>query len=273
MGNAQTQDRTAGGTVGKALEILELVASFNRPVRFGELLPVSRFPKATAYRLLQTLADQGMLDYNSQDQTYTPGIHLVRLAHSAWMHFSLARVARPHLDELSKLAGETIHLAQLDHGQVLYLDKRHATRPVEMFSEAGKIGPAYCTGIGKAMLAHLNASDLETVLSQQSFHRYTSSTLTDSKSLLEELDVIKERGFALDREEHEPGIICIAAPILSAQQTVLGGVSITGATGRTSFDHLETLLPDLLTTAKRISETAAAWRFPETPTAQDQART
>ena len=68
---------------------------------------------------------------------------------------SLAQVARPYLDALSAEVGETVHLAQLDHGQVLYVDKRNARQPIEMFSQAGKVGPAYCTGVGKAMLAHL----------------------------------------------------------------------------------------------------------------------
>ena len=68
---------------------------------------------------------------------------------------ALPRLARPHLDRLSAALGETIHLAQLDQGQVLYVDKRNAAQPVEMFSQAGKVGPAYCTGVGKAMMAYL----------------------------------------------------------------------------------------------------------------------
>ena len=87
--------------------------------------------------------------------TYALGVRLVRLAHAAWAQSSLAPLARPYLDRLSAETGETIHLAQLDQGQVLYVDKRNAARPVEMFAQAGKVGPAYCTGVGKAMLAYL----------------------------------------------------------------------------------------------------------------------
>ena len=83
------------------------------------------------------------------------GVRLVRLAHAAWAQSSIAPLARPYIDRLSAEVGETIHLAQLDLGQVLYVDKRNAQRPVEMFSQAGKVGPAYCTGVGKAMLAYL----------------------------------------------------------------------------------------------------------------------
>ena len=80
---------------------------------------------------------------------------VLRLAHAAWATSSLAPIARPYLDELSAETGETIHLAQMDGGQVLYVDKRNATKPVEMFAQAGKVGPAYCTGVGKAMLAFM----------------------------------------------------------------------------------------------------------------------
>ena len=143
------------GTVGKALDVLDRVAAFGRPVRFGELLESAPYPKASLYRFLQTLTNQGMLGYDPERQTYAPGIRLVRLAHAAWAQSSLAPIARDHLDRLSAELGETVHLAQLDHAQVLYVDKRNAARPIEMFSGAGKIGPAYCTGVGKTMLAHL----------------------------------------------------------------------------------------------------------------------
>lgn len=130
------------GTIGKACDVLEQVAAFGRPVRFGELLDGSSFPKASLYRFLQSLTNQGMLCYDPDRQTYAPGLRLVRLAHSAWTQSSLAPVARPILDMLSLETGETVHLAQLDASQVLYVDKRNARKPVEMYSEAGKVGPA-----------------------------------------------------------------------------------------------------------------------------------
>ena len=148
-------DSNSDGTVGKALDVLDMVALVGRPVRFGELLTKSAYPKATLYRFLQTLTNQGMLAYDEDRSTYTLGVRLVRLAHVAWTQSSLAPLARPYLDDLAAETGETVHLAQMDMGQVLYVDKRNAIKPVEMFSSAGKVGPAYCTGVGKAMLAHL----------------------------------------------------------------------------------------------------------------------
>ncbi|MDU8942849.1 IclR family transcriptional regulator [Ovoidimarina sediminis] len=252
-----------GGTVGKALEVLDRVAAYGRPVRFGELLENSPFPKASLYRFLQTLTGQGMLAYDPDRQTYAPGIRLVRLAHAAWQQSSLAPVARPHLDALSARIGETVHLAQLDNGHVLYVDKRNARDPIEMFSQAGKVGPAYCTGVGKAMLAHLDEEALDLALSMQSFHRFTEHTLTTRRALKDELKAIRERGHAYDREEHEPGIICIAKPILSRSGRVLGALSVTTSTERTDLQGLDRLAPDLTQTAEAIAREAESWQFPD----------
>ncbi|MEX0317389.1 MAG: IclR family transcriptional regulator [Ruegeria sp.] len=251
------------GTVGKACDVLDLVAGFNRPVRFGELLDHSPFPKATLYRFLQTLTNQGMLNFDPDRQSYAPGIRLMRLAHAAWTQSSLAPIARPHLDALSRDLGETVHLAQLDASQVLYVDKRNAEQPVEMYSQAGKVGPAYCTGVGKAMLAFLPEKALDLALSQQSYFRFTPNTLASETELRAELETIRSHGYAFDREEHEPGIICIAAPILTPNGRMLGAISITGPTSRTDLTQLEKWAPLVRQAADNIGREAQAWRFPD----------
>jgi DNA-binding IclR family transcriptional regulator len=267
--NRQAGERAMGaegagdGTVGKALDVLDRVAQAGRPVRFSDLLADGTYPKATLYRLLQVLVHQGMLAQDPDSGAYAPGVRLVRLAHAAWAQSSLAPIARPHLDRLSATVGETIHLAQLDQGQVLYVDKRNAARPVDMFSQAGKVGPAYCTGVGKAMLAHLDAGALEAALARQSFHRFTPATLADRGALLADLAAIRARGFAFDAEEHEPGIICIAMPILTRAGRVLGALSVTSTTARTSLDGLCAHAAILRDTAAAIAAEAESWRFPE----------
>lgn len=252
------------GTIGKACDVLDQVAGFARPVRFAELLESSDFPKATLYRFLQSLTSQGMLSYDTERQTYTPGLRLVRLAHAAWTQSSLAPIARPFLDALARETGETVHLAQLDSGQVLYVDKRNAAQPVEMFSQAGKVGPAYCTGVGKAMMAFLDQPMLDRAVSQQSYHRFTKKTLGSEAALRAELAQIRDRGYAVDDEEHEPGIICVACPVLSEGGRMLGAISVTGSTERMNFDQLNAWVPRVRRVADQIGAEAQAWRFPET---------
>lgn len=251
------------GTVGKALDVLDQVAAFGRPVRFAELQSDSPFPKATLYRFVQTLTNQGMLSFDPERNTYALGMRLVRLAHAAWAQSSLAPLARVHIDALAGDVRETVHLAQLDHAQVLYVDKRDPERPVAMFSQAGKVGPAYCTGVGKAMMAWLDEDALCRIVPQQSFHRFTPNTLTSAAALRAELDAIRRRGHAYDNEEHEPGIICVALPILSAQGRVLGALSVTTSTARKSLEDLDTLVPRIRRAAEAIGSEAEAWRFPD----------
>ena len=251
------------GTVGKALDVLDMVAAHGRPVKFTELLAGSAYPKATLYRLLQTLTHQNMLAHDPVTGSYRIGIRLVRLAHAAWATSSLAPVARPWLDALAAETGETIHLAQMDQGQVLYVDKRNAARPVEMFSSAGKVGPAYCTGVGKAMLAFLPEPDLVSAISRQSFHAFTPHTLDTPDKLRAELVAIRARGHAFDREEHEPGIICCAVPILTPGGRVLGALSLTSTTARTTLDALDGQAGRLKAVAQDIAGAARDWRFPE----------
>jgi IclR family transcriptional regulator, KDG regulon repressor len=256
-------DGAGDGTVGKALDVLDMVAAAGRPVRFSDLLHDAPYPKATLYRFLQTLTNQGMLTYDSERQLYALGVRLVRLAHAAWSQSSLAPIARPWIDRLSADVGETIHLAQMDGAQVLYVDKRNATRPVEMYSQAGKVGPAYCTGVGKAMLAYLPEDAVNDAIARQSFHAFTPTTLASAEALMDELRAIRTRGHAFDREEHEPGIICIAAPILTATSRVIGALSITSTTARTSLAAMEGLAPRIKETATRIAAEAESWRFPD----------
>lgn len=250
------------GTVGKALDVLDRVASAGRPLRFVEILADSPYPKATLHRLLQTLLSQGMLAYDEDRQVYAPGLRLVRLAHLAWRQSSLAPVARPFVDALAAEVGEAIHLAQLDHGHVLFVDKRKTTDVFETLAQAGKVAPAYCTGVGKAILAFMAPDARDRVLVQQSFHPFTPATHTGPDTLLSELEVIRAEGVAFDREEHERGIISIAAPILTATGRAIGAVSIATSTSRHTLAELQDLKPRLLDCTARIGAEAESWQFP-----------
>ena len=252
---------TGDGTVGKALAVLDQVAAFGRPVRFSEILAQSDLPKPTLYRFVQSLTNQNMLSYDADRQTYAPGMRLVRLAHSAWAQSSLAPVAGPSMDALFAQVGEAVHLAQIDNGQVLFIDKRKPTAAYDTLAQAGQVAPAYCTGVGKAILAFMSDEGRARALRQQAFMGYTDATHTDAASLIAELDQIRADGVAYDREEHEAGIISIAAPII-ARDRVIGALSIATATTRHDIAGL-TGYRDLLTqAATQIGADAHAWQSP-----------
>jgi IclR family KDG regulon transcriptional repressor len=259
---SSTVKKPGDGTVGKALKVLDQVAEIGRPVRFGELLEKSDFPKATLYRFLQTLTNQNLLSYDPDDQTYRLGLRLVKLAHSAWKQSSLTPLARPHIEALGAKVGETIHLAQMDHGQVLFVDKFKTVDQFETLAQTGKIAPGYCTGVGKAILAFLPPERRQRALMQQAFMQYTPATHTNAQSLADELDEIRKDGVAFDREEHERGIISIAAPIVTDGGRVVGSMSIATSTTRHTLKGLNKFRPALLDAADKIGVDAASWHFP-----------
>ena len=251
-----------GGTVGKALAILDFVAGFERPVRFSELLSQSQYPKATLYRFLKVLTGQNMLTHNADSGTYSLGIRLVSLAHAAWKNASLAPIAKEYTEALAIETGETVHLAQFDNGQVIFVDKVKLNTRIETMAQAGMVAPAYCTGVGKAMLAFMAPERLELVLQQQSFFSYTPNTKRSAQCVKTELKAIRKDGVAYDREEHEEGIISIAAPILSSNGGVIGAVSIATSTTRQSLATLDGFRPALSGAARKIGEVATTWQFP-----------
>jgi len=250
------------GTVGKALDVLDQVAAFGRPARFSELLAQSDFPKPTLYRLLQTLTSQGMLGYDPERQTYAPGVRLVRLAHAAWSQASLAPIARTHIDRLAASVDEAVHLAQIDNGQVLFIDKRQTSQKFATLAQAGQVAPAYCTGVGKVILAYLAPERRARAIQQQAFLKYTPATHDSAESLDRELNVIRVEGIAYDREEHDRGIISIAAPILTSGDRVVGALSIATSTSRYSLKELDKFRPALLEVASHIGMDAQSWQFP-----------
>jgi len=158
--------------------------------------------------------------------------------------------------------GETIHLAQMDHGQVLFVDKLKTIDQFETLAQTGKIAPGYCTGVGKAILAFLPPERRQRALMQQAFMQYTPATHTDAQSLADELDEIRKEGVAFDREEHERGIISIAAPIITDGGRVIGSMSIATSTARHSLKGLNKFCPALLNSAEKIGVDAAYWHFP-----------
>ncbi len=242
---------------------MEAVATYGKPVKFSELLASSSYPKATLYRFLKTLTNQKMLTFNGHEGSYSLGIRLVRLAHEAWKHASLALIAKPYVEALVIEVGETVHLAQFENGQVLFVDKLQARDDFETLARAGKVAPAYCTGVGKAMLAFLSPKSLELALQQQAYYPYTENTHSSIDSLSKELDDIRSCCIAYDQQEHQMGIISIATPILSPEKRVMGAISIATSTSLHAIEDLEVFRPVLLETAENIGKEAVSWHFPD----------
>jgi DNA-binding IclR family transcriptional regulator len=224
-------DRYTVDAAAKALELLS-VFSFREPrLSLADLAKRTGIPRATAFRLLSTLEQSGFLA--KEHGAYQLGIKCFVLGNIVAGGLDLRETAHPHLVGLRDATRETTQIAILDHWQVVYLERMLSPLPVGfMRTRAGAILPAYCTGLGKTLLAFMPEEEVAAWAATQRFPAITPRTITTAKRLLRELRVIRERGYGLDEEERERGVCCVAAPIRNHNGEVVAAISVAGPSQR-----------------------------------------
>lgn len=241
------------GTLGKALDVIEAVAASDSPQRFKDLLEKVDQPRGTLHRQISNLVSEGLLTLRA-DHFYELGPRLLHLASRAWAGNSFRQIAEPHLAALHQKTGETVHLGILQGTGVIYLDKVESRQTVRMHSQIGNSSPCYCTGVGKAALSALAPDETERRIGAINFRRYTPSTIAGAGELLAEIEAIRREGTAYDREEHERGIHCVAAPLYNADRSVVGGLSVTAPSYRIPMSLLEEWAPMVRQSAAGIMD-------------------
>jgi DNA-binding IclR family transcriptional regulator len=244
---------TARYTVDAAAKALELLSvfSFREPrLSLADLAARTGIPRATAFRLLSTLEQSGFL---AKDHgAYQVGIKCFVLGNIVAGGLDLRETAHPHLVALRDTTRETTQIAILDHWQVVYLERVPSPYPAGfMRTRAGAILPAYCTGLGKTLLAYSPEAEVGAWAAKQKFPPLTPHTITSAKRLLKELRVIRERGYAIDDEEREKGVRCLAAPIRNHNGDVVAAVSVAGPIDRMPTDLLRTEVAAVVVAAAR----------------------
>ena len=240
------------GTLGKLMALLDLVTHADGPMRFTDILAAASQPRGTLHRQLSHLVDEGLLEFDREGR-YLPGLRLLDLASRSWARNEFRSIAEPHLHSLQQMTGETVHLGVLRGSSIIYLDKVEGRQPVRMYSEIGNASPVYCTGVGKAALSVLPPEGLKQLVAGLTFQAFTPNTCT-AQTLLAEIGEIRAVGYAFDREEHETGIRCVAAPIWSEDRSFIGGVSITGPAYRLTMERLEDWAAPVRQTAEMIMD-------------------
>lgn len=245
------------GTLGKAIDVLEAVATSPEPLRFTDLLKIVDQPRGTLHRQISNLIEEGLLSVR-RDNSYELGLTLLKLASRAWSGNQFRAIAEPHLKRLHELTGETVHLGVLRGVEVIYLDKVESRQAVRMYSQIGNASPVYCTGVGKAALSALPDTELDRRLAAIVIKRHTETTLPDLAALRAEIADIRASGLAFDRQEHETGIHCVAAPIHSRDRDFVAGVSATAPAYRVTMEQLTAWGPLVRETAAAIMDDMAA---------------
>ena len=235
----------------RALDILELLSRSETELGVTEIGPSVGLANGTTHRLLATLTRRGYASQNPETRKYALGLKALTLAASAREH--LGPPARPFLKELMEVSQESSNLASLDKNAVVYIDQVSAPRMVRMFTEPGARAFPHATGTGKVLLAYQPEEVVDSIVRQNGLPRFTPHTITDAGHLKRQLHDIREQGYALDFEEREEGVRCLAAPVFGPDGRILAAVSISGPASRLDETRLQELIPHITRVADKFS--------------------
>jgi IclR family transcriptional regulator, KDG regulon repressor len=241
-------------SIERAADVLELFLVSNPELSVKEISENLKLSKSTVHGIIKTLEHRGYLQQNPEDMKYKLGIKLFELGNFVGNHLDLSNIARPILRNLVNELNETVHLVMLQKDEVIYIEKMEGTRALTIYSHVGKRAPFHCTGVGKVILAHQSEHDIDRILSTITLEPFTEYTLTNVPDLKNHLKSIRETGYAIDDEEIELGLKCIAAPIFNHQGNVIASISCAAPKMRLSEERLLNVIGEMKRAAAQISQ-------------------
>ena len=223
----------------KALDIIDAVSKLGS-AGIREISSKTGFPPATTHRIASTLVKRRFFNQDPVTKNYSLSLRFLELGTKVQQRFDLPSIARPHLQKLMSETGESANLAIGDDDSVVYLDQvQNDNSMLKIFTRLGTRVPLYSTGVGKMLLSRWSETELDAYLKRTQLTPYTPYTLVSRTQILKELDRISTRGFAVDNEEMEEGVRCVAALVFDHRQQVTAAVSISGAAMRITPDRIE----------------------------------
>jgi IclR family acetate operon transcriptional repressor len=216
----------------RAFDLLEALAAGE--LRVTELASRTGLVPSTAHRLLATMTLRGYVAQSAESGRYMLGYKVVELAGGLEERLARLRaVARPHMETIQRATGESVNLVVLDGDRVIYIDQVEGSRTVRMFTKRGTSALAHTNGAGKAMMAFAR-DDLAASLyaDREPLERLTPQTLVTVDALREDFERIRRRGYAIDNEEHEEGVGCVACPVFDHTGAPVAAMSVSGPSAR-----------------------------------------
>ncbi|WP_101295870.1 IclR family transcriptional regulator [Halegenticoccus soli] len=208
--------------------------------------------KGTIHSHLATLVQSDYL--TKKGSKYRLSLRYLELGETVKDRLGYYGVIADELDDLAKESGELAQFATEEHGMAVYLYKARGEKAVESASTIGKREYPHCISLGKAILAHLPRKRVGAIIDRNGLKAYTPQTITTREALFDELETIRERGYAIDNEEKIKGLKCIAAPVTSPNGDVLGAVSVSGPSSRMQGKRFEEELPQMVTRSANVIE-------------------
>lgn len=241
-------------SVDRALFIIETLTNYRQGLGLIELSKKVGLNKSTTYRMLCAIMARGWVSKNPITGNYRATLKIFELGSRVSLRTNVLTISRPYLDELSEKFGETIHLVVPDGPDVVYVYKEESSiQTIKMGSQIGVRNPMFVTGVGKAILSFLDQHTVKHYWEISNISSRTKNTIVDFDSMVHELSVSKERGWALDNEENEIGVRCIAVPVLNNENIPVAAMSVSGSVFHITPEKYDYFAKILKETAKTIS--------------------
>ena len=246
------QPRYQISVLDRALDVLEVLASNERPVGVSEIARQIGTTKTAVFRILATLEHRGYVRRHDHVPTYVPGARLITLGERARREIDVRAIARPYLEQLNERFGETVNLGVLAQNDIIYIDMAESAHGLRMAARVGAHDPAYATALGKAILAYLPPAERERHL-PDTFVRCTPGTVRDRDALAQELAAVRERGVAEEIGQNEIGARCLGAAIFDHRGVPVAAISVSAPETRMETDRVAAIAEALRQLTMAIS--------------------
>lgn len=248
---SRNSDKTTIQSVDRAIEVLRCFLD-NEKLGVTEVSKRLGLHKSTTFGLINTLHSNKFLEQDSESGKYYLGIEILRL--SANVHLDIRDISLPFIKQLVETLGETVNLVVRDDECVIYIEKQESPHSMRICTNIGQRMPMYSTGVGKAMLAFMDPEEQDEILKKSKLIKLTQNTLVDKSLIKENLLQVRKNGYAVDDEELEYGLVCIAVPVLNLQGRPVAAISCSGPKQRMTKEKKRLAVEKLLDTASAISK-------------------
>ncbi len=248
-----TKDKYILSSVKNAMRILRLFNAKQKELGLTSIADQIQVPKSTAHRMISILMKENFLSQNPRTGKYRLGLSLLTLGGVISTHHEMYKEALPTVHSLVNQLNETAHICLLENDEVAYLFRKESERHHRLITQIGRKNPIHCTSEGLCILAFQDQKTIERVLSMP-MYPYTSATLTQPEQIMDELENIRQKGYAISKDEFYDGFVGIAAPIRDYTQNIVSSLSIIGSTATITPERYHFFIEEIMKAAAEISE-------------------
>lgn len=253
MADFGTKIKTYNLSVIKALSIINLLADKEVPLSLKQISESLDLSPSTAHHILAAMKQERFIEQDQSNRKYGIGLRLYEIGLSKNYYQLLADKALPFLEKMCEQTGESSNLAVLVDGQITYIAQRQSSQMMKTFVRLGERSPVHCTGVGKVLISDLLEEEIKQIINKHGLNKYTPRTIATLNDLLAELEHVKRNQYAIDQEEREEGVFCIAAPVYNRARIVIAAISISGPTVRIKEKGISKIIALLKENAQLLS--------------------